>query len=491
MLWNSIRNIGGICLLVALTIAHERNARGVTVAWDPSPDAATGNIAGYRLYYSTQSFTNLPAGVATNSAFTILSVGNQTTASITNLPAGKTYYFGVTAYNSSGLESDLSNVSLFDDTLPTVALTSPTSGASVRTTDVVTVSASAASASGIVKVDFFDGATLLTSLTAAPFSFTRSFAAGAHVLTAKATDGNNNATTSAAVTITATALNAAPTVVLTGPTNNSAFPQNSSVTITASASDSDGTISKVDFYDGATLLGTDTTSPYSFATMALAAGTHSITAKATDNLGAVATSAAVTISVNANQPPTVALSSPANNSTFVTNSSITIAASASDVDGTISRVDFFDGATLIKTITASPYSFATSALSAGSHTLTAKATDDRGLSTTSSSVTIAIISPTAPTVALVGLSNNKRLSPPITLTATASEANATITQVEFFAGATSIGVVTTAPYTITTPLASGTYAFVAKATDNFGNVGVSPAISASVKPSGPKSLTVY
>src|SRR5262249_40874695 len=56
--------------------------------------------------------------------------------------------------------------------------------------------------------------------------------------------------------------NVAPTVSITDPLNNTNFTAGANVVIDASASDSDGSVAKVDFYQGSTLLGTDTTSPY-------------------------------------------------------------------------------------------------------------------------------------------------------------------------------------------------------------------------------------
>src|SRR5690606_35321892 len=71
-----------------------------------------------------------------------------------------------------------------------------------------------------------------------------------------------------------------------------------SVTIEANANDPDGTIAKIDFYSGTTLLGTDASAPYSFTWNNIPAGDHPITAVATDNSGAMKVSDAVTISVN-------------------------------------------------------------------------------------------------------------------------------------------------------------------------------------------------
>ena len=69
------------------------------------------------------------------------------------------------------------------------------------------------------------------------------------------------------------------------------------VTITATATDADGSISNVKFYNGTTLLSTDASSPYSHALANLAAGKYTLTAVATDNEGKSATSSPITISV--------------------------------------------------------------------------------------------------------------------------------------------------------------------------------------------------
>ncbi len=57
--------------------------------------------------------------------------------------------------------------------------------------------------------------------------------------------------------------NAAPTVSITAPVNNAVFLPPANVTVTANAADSDGSVSKVEFFDGTTLVGTVTTAPYS------------------------------------------------------------------------------------------------------------------------------------------------------------------------------------------------------------------------------------
>lgn len=94
--------------------------------------------------------------------------------------------------------------------------------------------------------------------------------------------------------------NQVPTVSLTSPANGSSANAPATISLAANAADTDGSIAKVEFFinGSATPLATDNTSPYSYTWNNVAAGTYTITAKATDNLGAVTTSAARTITVN-------------------------------------------------------------------------------------------------------------------------------------------------------------------------------------------------
>ena len=92
--------------------------------------------------------------------------------------------------------------------------------------------------------------------------------------------------------------NNAPSVSITSPANNATFNVGSSITINATAADTDGTIASVAFYNGATLLGTSTVAPYTYTWATPPMGSYVLTAKATDNGGAVTTSAAVNVSVS-------------------------------------------------------------------------------------------------------------------------------------------------------------------------------------------------
>jgi hypothetical protein len=92
--------------------------------------------------------------------------------------------------------------------------------------------------------------------------------------------------------------NTKPSVSLTAPANNASYYAGTNINLAATASDPDGSVTKVEFYQGATKIGESTTSPYTFTWTNVQPGTYSLTAKATDNDNADSTTAAVTIVVN-------------------------------------------------------------------------------------------------------------------------------------------------------------------------------------------------
>ena len=69
---------------------------GAVSNWDPNTES---NMAGYKVYVGTASGVYGPA----------VNVGNVTTFKVINLSKGKTYYFAITAYDTSGNESAYSN----------------------------------------------------------------------------------------------------------------------------------------------------------------------------------------------------------------------------------------------------------------------------------------------------------------------------------------------------------------------------------------------
>jgi plastocyanin len=111
-------------------------------------------------------------------------------------------------------------------------------------------------------------------------------------------------------TVTVQAANQSPRVGITTPANNATFSAPWTGTLQATNSDPDGTVARVQFLAGTTSLGT-VTNPAATATLRvtnIAAGNYTLTAKATDNQGAVTTSAGMTIHVVT--PAPIVLSSP-------------------------------------------------------------------------------------------------------------------------------------------------------------------------------------
>ena len=190
-----------------------------------------------------------------------------------------------------------------DNSAPSVAITAPTSGATVSAT--ITVSATASDNVGVVGVQFrLDGANLGAEDTTAPYSVswnTTTASNGAHTLTAVARDAAGNTTTSSAVSVTVD--NSAPSVAISAPAGGATV--SGTVTVSATASDNIGVVGVQFRLDGAALGAEDTTSPYSvpWDTTAAGNGTHTLTAVARDAAGNTTTSSGVTVTVSNVAPP--------------------------------------------------------------------------------------------------------------------------------------------------------------------------------------------
>src|SRR6266568_2042221 len=370
---------------------------------------------------------------------------------------------------------------------PAATLTAPAQNGQFTAPATITLAASASDADGtIAKVEFFDGATLVGTATAAPYSVTlANVAAGAHAYTARATDNVDGVGTSSAVNVS---VNGAPAVSITAPANNAVFATPATITVTATAADTDGTVAKVDFFDGAIPVGTATAAPYSVTLANVAAGAHAYTARATDNKGGTLTSAAVNVIVNV--APTVSITAPASHALFNAQASLTIGATAADTDGTIARVDFYQGTSLIGTAATAPYSFTWANVAAGSYTLTAVATDDRGTSTTSAAVAITVsgtsgVSLTAPADGAVFAQGAAVL-----LTASAINPQGSVAKVDFYQGASLIGTATAAPYSFSwSGAGSGSYALTAVATDGVGATTTSSVVTIRINAAPTVNLT--
>jgi acid phosphatase type 7 len=269
---------------------------------------------------------------------------------------------------------------------PTVAITAPANNAVFDGPLSLLLQASASDPDGSVTgVAFYSGSALLGQVASAPYQFSwADVPLGYYTLTAVATDNSGLASTSAPVVITVQN----PVVQITSPLPNARFVIPTDVTITASAATD---VTLVEFYEDGVKIGEALSPPFTCIWHAASVGSHALTAAATAG-AAVNTSAPVTITVAPNMAPTVTLSAPTDNTSFYLPASITLTATADDLDGTVSKVEFFAGAAKLGEVTAAPYSFTWVSPPPGSYRLTAVATDDYGASGTSSPVNIIVAS---------------------------------------------------------------------------------------------------
>jgi alpha-mannosidase len=93
-------------------------------------------------------------------------------------------------------------------------------------------------------------------------------------------------------------------------------------------------------------------------------------------------------------PPTVSLIGPSNGATFAAQTNVRLNAFATDADGAISKVEFFNGKTKLGESTVAPFGLTLDSLPAGNYQLTAKATDNRGKAVSSSPVRITVTNDT-------------------------------------------------------------------------------------------------
>ncbi len=189
-----------------------------------------------------------------------------------------------------------------------------------------------------------------------------------------------------------------------------------------------------------------------------------------------------------NQPPVVSISSPTKSTAYIAPATITIDANAFDPDGSVIKVEFYNGNIKLGEITAFPYSFTWKEVQAGTYYITAAATDNKGLRTVSAVVSVVVEKPAAvvnqlPSVS-IKIKNKKKpkKNDNIEIVAEASDPDGTISKVELKSGNVTIAELTVAPYVFTLQnVDTGIYLFTATATDNLGAVSTSDAIELRVE----------
>lgn len=260
-------------------------------------------------------------------------------------------------------------------------------------------------------------------------------------------------------TVTVVQANLLPVVNLTSPTNLSTFTAPASLTLSATASDADGTVASVQFFSGTNQLGSVSAEPYELP-VTLAAGWHQITARAIDTLGGSNTTEIVNVLVNSNRTVVV--------------SGLTFSPSILTV--TVGDTVTFNGLASFHTVTgnsaAEPFcgdvrqascittfnrvgSFAFHCIPHGTFGMT-------GL--------VQVVGPNLrPTGRITAPADGSVFAAPaiFNLSAEASDLYGAVKNVRFMRGAGSLGLVTNAPYTLTTTNATvGTFAYTVFITDD-------------------------
>ena len=335
----------------------------------------------------------------------------------------------------------------------------------------------------VAKVEFLASGVSLGTRTSAPFELAWSnVTPGSYSVIARVTDTLSN-TASSTATVVRVVTNAAPTVQLTAPVAGQQLYTGQPVGLSATAADADGTISKVEFLVDGAMVATSLTAPFNGVWSAQGAGSHTIAVRATDNLGTAATSSPINVLVGANASPGVTLAQPSAGQAFSVGQPITLTATASDADGSISKVDFLFDGVAVATASTAPFTQSWAGATAGTHLVTARAMDNRGAMTVSAPVSVTVTTATVPVVSVTSPTANRNFATgsAVPLSATATVVGGTISQVDFYSGPILLGSSTASPYAIAwTPAAAGTYAITAKAVDNRGTTNTSSAVTINV-----------
>jgi PAS domain-containing protein len=332
-------------------------------------------------FFSTFTLSALLNGIETGSLFVFdPATGGASLTPVTRLPEGLNT-FSAQARDSFGRFSDTGSSTFTIDTIaPSFSNVTPATGS-------VFPNASIAIAGSVD--DPAASVTLGGQTQGASFSFAVTLGSvGSNTFTLLARDAAGN-TASLPLTYVYDPPNVLPLAAITSPVNGANFTAPASFSVTASAGDSDGSVVRVDFFSNGVLIGSDAVAPYTAALSGLAIGSYSLTAQATDNRGGVGTSDPVSVSVGPpNALPVVQLTTPAAGTQFFVPAAVRVRATASDADGTIAKVEFLRNGIVAATVTVPPYAATLANVPAGTHSLTARATDDRGAVTTSAAVTI-------------------------------------------------------------------------------------------------------
>ncbi|MCP3961800.1 MAG: hypothetical protein GY719_28490, partial [bacterium] len=404
-------------------------------------------------------------------------IGTGGSFSITSLSGG-VHVITASVTDSGGTQAS-DAVTLTVNAAPSVSISAPADGSTVNAGDSVTFTGTANDLEdGDITANLSWSSDVDGAIGTGGSVSTSALSNGAHVITASVTDaGGAQGSGSIALTV-----NAGPSVSITAPADGAGFNTGDSASFTGSASDpEDGDVTASIAWssdvDGAIGSGG------SFSTSGLSDGSHVITASVTD-AGGLEGSDTITITINAG--PSVSITAPADGAGFNAGDSVSFAGSASDpedgdVTASIAWSSDVDGAI------GSGGSFSTSALSDGTHVITASVTDAGGLE---GSDTITITVNAAPSVSITapadGSGSNVGASVSFAGTASDPEDGDVTASVSWTSGLD--GAIGSGGSFSTSGLSAGTHVITASVTDA-GGLQDSDAITITVNAAPSVSIT--
>jgi len=316
------------------------------------------------------------------------------------------------------------NISVVTSLPPRVRIIDPEKGELILGPTNINICASAYDPSGtIASVSFYEGTNFIGTVSNSPtiwvtnsrcvFPLRQSeycitwsnTAPGSFTLTAAATDVSGISATSAPVTVTVVT-DLPPVVKILEPESGEKHYAPANVTIYAGAYDADGSIASVQFFSGATSLGTATNgyvitnecgvveTVYSVTWSNAPVGKYLLDAIATDNVGLTSTSAPVHLTILAPPPPAACIIYPDHKDRFTAPATVPISAVTKFFTNPIANVQFLANAKLIGVVSNSwSPTFYWTNVSKGSYSLTVIATDTGGVTAKSPAVSITVASP--------------------------------------------------------------------------------------------------
>ena len=415
----------------------------------------------------------------------------------------------VTSHNNAVLcTATMDGVNVTGTVLPTVSITAPANGASYGAPATVAITAAATASTGatVSRVDFYAGATPIGSATAAPYGISwNNVPAGSYSLTAQVTDSSGKTAASTPVAITVSANTpaiaflqvaaavpkAAQTVALAYPLTQTAGNLNIVVVgwndTTSSVQSVTDSLGNVYALAAGPITGTDERQAIYYAP-GIKGGSNQVTV--TFNQSAAYPDIRV-LEYSGVGAPDKSIGASGNSSTSSSGSVTTTAANELIFSAnTVATLTRSAGAGFTQRIITSPDGDLAQdqiVSSTGSYGATATLTTDGPW--VMQTVTFSAAANGSPTVSITAPANGASYSAPATVAITATAAagtGATVSRVDFYAGATPIGSATSAPYAISwNNVPAGNYSLTAQVTDSSGRTAGSTPVAITVSTGTP------